>query len=171
MPILDEDMADQYGILHTQGKFPGRYPKKYSKKIHVLIEDTGSKYLLDYGCGKGHSYTRKQVHMQWGVPRPTLYDPYYLPFSRRPKGKFDGVICTDVMEHIPEKDVDDVLADIFGYANKFVFLSIDTKPAKKELPNGKNAHCTVKPEQWWLDIISKHRPSGVEMHIEFAENE
>ena len=48
MGIIDEEMAEQYGILHAKGKFPGKYPAKYGKKIHALIKDTDARYLLDY---------------------------------------------------------------------------------------------------------------------------
>jgi 2-polyprenyl-3-methyl-5-hydroxy-6-metoxy-1,4-benzoquinol methylase len=34
-----------------------------------------------------------------------LYDPGYPKHSALPKGKYDGVICTDVIEHIDEKDL------------------------------------------------------------------
>ena len=52
--------------------------------------------------------------------------------------------------------MDDVLKDIFSYATKFVFLTISTKPAHKDLPNGENAHCTIKNEGWWREKLNEH---------------
>ena len=84
---------------------------------------------------------------------PTLYDPAVDEFSAKPRGKFDGVICTDVAEHVPEDEVDVFLSDVFSHARKFVFITICTRPAKKLLPDGRNCHLTVKPATWWLRTI------------------
>lgn len=145
-------LLDQYKHLHAKGKFPG-----YSLKLHVgtigsLIKRTGSESLLDYGCGKGWQYSEMELHHAWGI-MPSLYDPAVPGLHRKPVGRFDGVICTDVMEHIPERNIPATLDEIFGYAEKFVFLSICTRPSKKTLPDGRNCHLTVRPHEWWLDKI------------------
>ena len=170
MAIIDDIYEEQYAILHSEGKFPGKHPKTHTSKIRMMIDNTQSTRLLDYGCGKGKCYDGDNpVHKEWGVDKPKLYDPYYAPYALKPEGTFHGVICTDVLEHVPEKDVDDVLGDIFQYAERFVFLSISTTPARKKLPNGENAHCTVKPESWWTEIISKHRPDNIKLHVEYVK--
>ena len=84
------------------------------------------------------------------------YDPSYAPFSLLPQGPFDGVICTDVLEHCPEEDLDWIVGELFGYANKFVFASIAGYPAMKTLPSGENAHCTVQPLAWWNALFQRH---------------
>jgi hypothetical protein len=66
-----------------------------------------------------------------------------------PTGKFDGVICTDVLEHCPEEDIGWILAELFSYATKFIFANAATFPAHKRLPSGGNAHCTIRPARWW----------------------
>lgn len=170
MAVIDDVLAEQYAQLHAAGRFQGKQARLHTSKIKQMIDDTNSSYVLDYGCGKGHCYEGDDaIHKEWGVGKPRLYDPYYAPYSKRPEIRFHGVICTDVMEHVPEKDVDDVLKDIFSFAEKFVFLSISTKLAKKSLPDGRNAHLTVKPEEWWMEVISKHRPSHIKLHVEFVE--
>ena len=37
-----------------------------------------------------------------------------------------------------------------------VYLNISIRLAVKKLPNGENAHCTVKQPDWWMNLISKH---------------
>ena len=76
--------------------------------------------------------------------------------SKLPEGNFDGIISFDVLEHIPEEEIPQVIKEIFERANKFVFLGIDTSPAEDILPNGENAHCTQKPLEWWVDMIKTH---------------
>ena len=81
---------------------------------------------------------------------PTLYDIGVPEISRKPEGSFDGVICTDVMEHIEEGDIDEVLHYIINTADKFVFFHIACRPSKrKRLPDGRDVHLTVKPPHWW----------------------
>src|SRR5262249_12432030 len=117
----------------------------------------------DYGSGKGVQYKVSfedetgrgwpGVAAFWGVSAIECYDPGYAPFSRIPEGSFDGVISTDVLEHCPEEDLPWILDEIFGYARRFVFTNVACYPAAKRLPNGENAHCTVKPAAWWRELI------------------
>lgn len=152
------DLIEQYRLMHEAGHFPGYSIKQHVDRIAALVSRTGSRTLLDYGCGKGLQYTQDNLHKHWGI-MPILYDPGVPGLSEKPVGPFDGVICTDVMEHISEQDVDLVFWDIFGLARKFAFLSICCRPAKKVLPDGRNCHLTVKPREWWLNRIARLNPS------------
>tara|TARA_B100000287_G_scaffold156905_2_gene147991 strand:+ start:1060 stop:1614 length:555 start_codon:yes stop_codon:yes gene_type:complete len=130
--------------------------KFYLKHIVDLVRDTKSKSLLDYGCGKAHSYLKYNHHKHWGYIMPALYDPAIEQFSKLPDGPFDGVISLDVLEHIPEEEIPETIKNIFDRANKFVFLGIDTSPAQAVLSNGDNAHCTLKSRKWWVDMVKEH---------------
>jgi hypothetical protein len=55
------------------------------------------------------------------------------------------------MEHIPEEQIPHVFKQISQSATRFVFLAIATDLAIALLPNGENAHCTIKPLDWWVD--------------------
>jgi len=145
-------LKDQYEKMHLQGHFPGQMAWQFRDDILRLMKKTGAKTLLDYGSGKGKQWGKLALHLQVD---PTLYDPYYPPNAKRPEGTFDGVICTDVLEHIPEDEVEQVLRDIIEYARCFVFLTICTKPAKKTLPDGRNAHLTVRPSEWWDEMLDR----------------
>ncbi|MDZ7826030.1 MAG: hypothetical protein U5R48_08495 [Gammaproteobacteria bacterium] len=59
------------------------------------------------------------------------------------------MISTDVLEHIPEEDIGWVLDDLFGHAGKFVYVVAACYPAKKIMPDGTNAHCTLQSPTWW----------------------
>ena len=92
------------------------------------------------------------------------YDPAYQPHNNLPAGKFDGVVCTDVLEHCPEEDIAWILGELFGYATKFVFANVACFPARKRLPSGGNAHCTIKPVKWWeeqLERAARAKPAVV----------
>jgi len=135
---------------------------KQVARIKRLVDATGARTLLDYGAGKGMQYELGRIDVEengehrqltvkeyWGVDEIVCYDPAYTPFSNLPARKFDAVICTDVLEHCPEQDIPWILDEMFAYANKFVFALAACYPAKKQLPDGENAHCTIKPAEWW----------------------
>jgi 2-polyprenyl-3-methyl-5-hydroxy-6-metoxy-1,4-benzoquinol methylase len=134
-------------------------------KIKLLVEKLGAKTLLDYGCGKGLQYRAQNIKLRsgeiiatvqgyLGVDAIACYDPGVTEFQTFPAAQFDGVISTDVLEHCPEPDLPWILGEMFGAARKFVFANIAAYPAAKTLPNGENAHCTVRPQEWWNEIIA-----------------
>lgn len=150
-PISQADIIRQYKLMHQHpGYFRGLTMTRYASQIKELIDKTNTETLLDYGSGKGEPHTNRQLSWDVGV---TCYDPAVPDYDTLPSGKFDGVICCDVMEHIPEEAVPATLRQILGYAKKFAFFSIGTKPATKSLPDGRNCHITVKPEAWWQSQV------------------
>jgi len=169
------ELLSQYQQLHTEGEknlglapentFPGQSLLTQASIIKKLIDATGAKTILDYGAGKGKQYLPRPVQVDgeakqytsiqhyWGVDSITCYDPCYQPFNQLPSEKFDGVISTDVLEHCPEEDVEWIIDGLFSFSNLFVFGNIACYPAKKHLPNGENAHCTIRPGEWWQEHI------------------
>lgn len=152
------DYILMYKEMHQkEDRYPGESLQGHAPAIKELINKFDAKSLLDYGCGKGFQYTQKHLHKTYfnGV-LPALYDPAVPTHDVIPEGTFDGVISTDVMEHIPESQLDEIFKEIYSKANKFVYLGICTIPAVAILPNGENAHCTVKPISWWVEKITPH---------------
>jgi hypothetical protein len=43
-----------------------------------------------------------------------------------------------------------VLDDIKRCTGKLTLLTVATVPAKKTLPDGRNAHILLRPVKWWL---------------------
>lgn len=171
-----EDYAAVYTALHRNKKhFRGHSIKAGLVNIVGLVVDTFPRRILDYGCGKGFQYTVDKVHEEWAGPMPVLYDIGVPKFSARPQGPFDGVICTDVMEHIAEQDVPAVLADIFGFlpprddgGTSFAYFYIACRPARrKTLPDGRNVHLTVREPAWWVDKLHRHQRTGLRILSEY----
>lgn len=162
-------------ILHQEGYFQGLSTLSKVREIDRLIKQTGSKSLLDFGCGKGYQYSVHRVHKRWGV-MPKLYDPGVLEYSILTPEIFDGIICIDVMEHITESQISDTLDRIFSQATKFVYLFIATIPSHKSLPDGRNCHITVKPKLWWDNEIAiasdkAHKSYGWDGIVEVGYND
>ncbi len=158
-------LVEQYKIMHDAGHFPGHSIKKHIEGITALVRKTGASSLLDYGCGKGEQYFDNVLEMEWGC-KPCLYDLAVYPI--KPKGKFEGVVCTDVLEHLEENEIESVVSELFAYAERFLFVSICTREAKKTLPDGRNCHLTIKPQEWWLEILTRLNP-GIELGVEWNE--
>ncbi len=91
----------------------------------------------------------ESLQAYWGLDKITCYDPGHESFATLPEGPFEAVICTDVMEPCAEEDLDWILTEIFDFATRFVFLTVACYPAKKHLPNGENAHITLRKPEWW----------------------
>ena len=107
---------------------------------------------FDFGAGKGQLLAGRsgpardapQAHgrlarrfrdlLRAAAPATPPSDPY--------EGTYDGVISTDVLEHIPEEDIPWVLDDLFAQAKTFIYAVAACYPAKKIMPDGTNAHCT-----------------------------
>ena len=53
----------------------------------------------------------------------------------------------------PQGDIKWIVDEIFSLAKKFVFINVSCYPAERLLPNGENAHCTVRPGVWWEKIL------------------
>lgn len=135
--------------LHENPKYGSRRRESLYVKIEYLMHETGSKTLLDYGCGKG----------EMGRHLPTYsYDPCVPEFSKRPEGTFDMVACCDVLEHVEPDLLTNVLLDIRNYANKAIYIVISTRPAAKFLADGRNAHLIVKSLDWWQEVLTQHFP-------------
>lgn len=182
-------LLEQYQLMHLHGEthlgippeetFPGRSLPKEAAPIKRLIRLTGARTILDYGAGKGQQYLPMRITDQeeridypdirsyWGVDEVRCYDPAYPPFTSLPGGTFDGVVCTDVLEHCPEEDIPWILDELFGFADKFVYANVACFPARKRLPSGGNAHCTVKPVKWWEDQLARPAGSRPQVRYEF----
>lgn len=149
--------GQEYLALHKKGLFPGRSMLQYVPEISILVAKFGSKKILDYGCGEGRQWTHERAHNAINIELPTLYDPGTSEWSGRPKGTFDGVICTDVMEHVPEEEVLDVVKDIASLAEQWAFISVCCRPSKHiRFSDGTNVHCTIHPFAWWKELMQPH---------------
>jgi 2-polyprenyl-3-methyl-5-hydroxy-6-metoxy-1,4-benzoquinol methylase len=183
------ELLEQYENLHREGNverglkpehtFSGTSLFSQASRIKTLFDQFQIKTVLDYGAGKGQQYIPRTINVEgvdrsfnsiaqyWDVEPVVCYDPCYEPFRQVPEGKFDAVISTDMLEHCPEEDVPWVIEEFFKFANKLVFANIASYPAEKTLPNGENAHCTIKPKEWWQNLIESIASRYPDINYEF----
>jgi SAM-dependent methyltransferase len=109
---------------------------KYQMKIKDLVNRYRATTILDYGCGKGMQYKEPLPYASednWQTFNEYLgvtvykYDPCVPEHSTLPPvgTKFDGVICTQVLNSIPDDDMPWVRDLLEGYATKFCFVGLN----------------------------------------------
>lgn len=142
------EKRDDYG--------PGK-PDKWLKFCLGLKKKHGAKSFLDYGCGKGGLL--KSLEHKLEVQG---YDPCVPEYNKEP-GKADIVFCADVLEHVEEDKIDNVLRHVESLTKKVCFMHIATKESNKTLPDGRNTHILIKPYEWWKNKLETCFP-GCEVY-------
>tara|TARA_X000000950_G_scaffold227766_1_gene275015 strand:+ start:596 stop:1183 length:588 start_codon:yes stop_codon:yes gene_type:complete len=186
------EVIEKYKLFHENGIKKGNKSKpgestflgyslsRWILKIKEIIKINKCDSLLDFGCGKGFLYKNKfKINDQeyrnlldcWELEDVYLYDPGVKEFSVYPVRKFDGLICTDVIEHIPESDVLQFIDNLFKLSNKFIFVVIATIPATKFFDDGNNIHLCLKTEEEWKKIFLEFKAKYPEInqYVNFNE--
>ena len=167
------------GAESAEGTFSGGSLVEHVPAIGALVRRTDARSVLDYGCGKATAYDGplpeadgRTIRDYWGVEEVRLYDPGVERYSTYPEGEaFDGVVCTDVLEHIPPDDVDWALDELFGHARCFVFANVAAYPAYKTLADGSNAHATIEGPDWWGPRIRRAAAAKPDVLFDFVIEE
>ena len=132
-------------LAETHSQFSGWGTGSADRNYYSVLECGGHGSILDFGCGKGELVDRLRQNgfSAYG------YDPAVAEYSVLPERRFDLVVCFDVLEHVEEEYVDAVVATIFSFSRR-VLLDIALASASQVLSDGRNAHLTVRPAEWWL---------------------
>jgi hypothetical protein len=139
--------------MHKQEKWGGKGSRylgavqEIIDKVQMWVEKPREKVtVLDYGAGRGSLAEALKPH------RCQQYDPAIKGLHVLPKPS-DIVVCTDVLEHIEPKLLDNVLDHIERLTREVALLVISCRPANAVLPDGRNAHLIVETPDWWLEKI------------------
>lgn len=149
-----DSLIPAYRAMAGTENFHGLSILQHADSIGKMVRVMRAKTLLDFGCGRGDAYrSPHRVWKHWGLPFSgvTMYDPAFNRNNEMPKGKYDVVVCSDVVEHIPETEVDAFIERLFGYARHAVWASVCCRAAKKSFPDGTNLHVCVKAHSWWFE--------------------
>ena len=145
MALINKQYQDQLHRMHNAGKFNNGV--KAYRVVKDFIEQHNPVSVLDFGCGQGGLIaTINQLHP--GIEL-TGYDPGNPEFASLPDRTFDAVVSTDALEHVEPTYLDETLRMLGGKMNRCGFFRIACYPAKKTLPDGRNAHLIVELPEWW----------------------
>lgn len=159
MTVVDKTLAVQYEAIHANKSY-GVSGNLFLLPIQTLITELHPKTILNYGCGQ----TTFHEHLNLLGATYYRYDPGRPEFSKLPVEKADFLINTDVLEHIPEAQLDEAISKMASIS-QYALINIATRPAKEILPNGENAHCTIKTAEEWLPILQRHFPNVQIVHV------
>ena len=122
--------------------------------------------VADYGCGEGKSvaffnrmgFNAHGVEHARNAPSAggiTVYESCLWDMEGRPDT--DYAFCCDVMEHIPEFQVREVVRQIAVHTKKHAYFRISTTTDVfgERLGVGP-LHLTVKPVTWWIDVMENY---------------
>ena len=157
------DMANE-GFNRTDGGFVqaesvyNRFNMfKFRNIVRPLLSRSDIKTVLDYGSGgsdwdaKGFEpSTNESAKEFFMLDEVQSFEPAR---ALTEKTTADCVVCVDVLEHIFLADVPKVVNDLFSLAKKMLIINVACYPAAAMLPNGENAHITVREPLWWKGVI------------------
>lgn len=153
--MYSKQYIEELRVIHADRKrtkgFGGK--SKNLGKFNKYIEEWQPTSVIDYGCGKGGILSDLQTkyrHIKFQG-----YDPAVLMFSNLPT-QADCVFSNDVLEHIEPDYLNEVLEHINSLSTMYVWLRIDTMPARKRLSDGRNAHLILEDQKWWTEQVRKN---------------
>ena len=139
-------------ILHRAPRGFGASGHRWHAEIALMVDIFRVQSWLDYGCGQStlKKEFKKHYAKRFKKIRYREYDPAVKSKCVVPRGTFDLVTCTDVLEHVEPSCIDEVIKHIYSKAGKAIFFNINIKEANKTLPDGRNAHLIIENPEWWL---------------------
>jgi hypothetical protein len=150
--LISDGYQEQQQHLHETTEY-GTMAQHYGPLVSQIIKKIEVTHLLDYGCGRrmgllknlnaGHKLTYQGYDPGAGIPE--------LATAPIPA---EMVCCIDVLEHIEPEFLDNVLDHLVELTEVVAFITVHTGPAMKTLPDGRNAHLTQQPIEWWLPKLT-----------------
>ncbi|HVP09499.1 MAG TPA: hypothetical protein VMT02_08265 [Burkholderiales bacterium] len=144
--LISEQYRELQRTLHERPGY-GVASLLYAPHVAEALERAGADELLDYGSGKG----RLGPALEKILGRPLTvhqYDPAIPEFAAAPQ-PCQFVACIDVLEHIEPELLGNVLDDLRRVTAGVGVFTVHCGAAVRILPDGRNAHLTQQPIQWW----------------------
>lgn len=143
---------------------PGMYE---CERAFAIMEMKAGDSLIDFGSGTGRAtawflsqglsvlaidHVPNALETEVPFVEACLWD---LPETVEPA---EFGFCCDVMEHIPETRVSDVLATIRRLTKTGTYLRIATRPDRMGKLIGQPLHLCVNSGEWWRRQVEAHWP-------------
>jgi len=144
-----------YSIDSKYGHHDWSAPKRRTEVLeHIKLKPES---VLDVGCGSNHLCSvlkekgiKKCVGVDFASPQAdVMADATDMPFSDQ---SYDLIICSDVLEHITEDNIDNCLTE-FCRVGKRIYAKIALFPDVRK--DGIDLHPCVKPPPWWIEKFKK----------------
>lgn len=144
--VISDDYRTLNRELHRSSASYGTSGRRWATLVRHLVRRHGMSDVLDYGCGK------QTLAMALPDLKVRGYDPAF-EYLAAPPAPADLVVCGDVLEHVEPAHLDAVFDDLARCTRRLAFLVVATRPARKQLADGRNAHLSQMPASRWLSYI------------------
>ena len=131
--------------------------KKFRNICREHISHRSIRTVLDYGGG-GSDWSAPNFEPTNGASAKQFFDvkkvTTFEPARKKmEKKESDCVVCMDVLEHIFLTDIPNLVDELFMLSKKLLVINVACYNAAALLPNGENAHITVRSPDWWKGVI------------------
>lgn len=144
--------AQRLKHLHANDPTFGVIGHLWAENVAAWMQETGSRTLLDYGCGRSNlaaSVAKRLVNKRYDILFAE-YDPATKPGQPKPA---EYITCIDVMEHVEADRVDAVLDEIRKLMGKAGLITISLRWAS---PKKRKTHPNVWTREKWLEKLHQY---------------
>ena len=148
---------DRIDGVNVQSAYNDFELQKFRNVVKHNMQQEEIKTVLDYGGGGSDwdainfdPVTGKSAKEFFDLEEVNTFEPAR---SLLKKVKSDCVVCVDVLEHIFVADIATVVKDLFNLSKKLLVINVACYKAAALLPNGENAHVTVRNPHWWKGVV------------------
>jgi hypothetical protein len=148
-------LIDLYQKLYSSNvPYDGHASDLYSNLFTSVFNRLDVTSFIDYGSGR--SVLANQLKRNTGASF-SKFDPGLGGTEDQWNSiiNSDLAYTTDVLEHVPLKDIPDLLDRLSKKADHFLH-AICTRPAALRLRDGQNAHCSVRSASWWGGFMTSY---------------
>jgi hypothetical protein len=140
---------------HISVAFSDMEIRAFKDPVKKCFFDLNIKTVLDYGCGGSNYETSGFSEGQSAKEFFNLTEVHLFEPARDidQRTKADAVVCFDVLEHIFISDLPRIIHELFTLTEKLLIVNVACYSARAMLPNGENAHITVRDPMWWKGIF------------------
>jgi hypothetical protein len=151
--MISDDYKKQIQELQSQKKWKSalvKYPD-----VKKFVNEYKPTSLLDYGCAHGGLINQLKIDFPEINPLHG-FDPGVTEFEIIKEKSYDCIVSNDVIEHFEPAFLDKTLQHMDTLFNRYAWFIIACYPAKKYLPDGRNAHLIIETPEWWITKINEN---------------
>jgi hypothetical protein len=149
--LITDEYKQNLKELQKANKFKGLLVKY--EPVKDFVKQFAPTTILDYGCAKGTLV--EQLKQDFPGTIVHGYDPGVPEFDTIPNTQYECLISNDVIEHFEPEFLDQSLRSMNALFTRGAWLIIACYPAKKSLPDGRNAHLIIEPPDWWRQRVAE----------------
>jgi mitochondrial fission protein ELM1 len=150
--------------------FESEPPGAEAGDVRAVAVGLKARTILAYGLGKegGGDPEAKALASSYGVEGVTRHDLAVCEPGDGPPEPCDGVVCTEVLEYVPDEDVPWLIEELFAHARGFVYATLTDGPHAKVLPDGLRPRRRPGGRSWWYGYFEAASARHPHLHWRLA---